>query len=243
LIDRLEPFAQGWTRTGTQSIQALIQQALDLLFDEESDYLLFVDPEDNKGFPPFLKTKADTFGYDVVAANLSLSSISKKFNGIDTLVQVRRVKRIFIDVSKNNEFGRRWIGQPTFFGFFNPFTNKTTRLQVAEVPIKSEPALEDGTPAKVIFPEDPGTSTDRYFIEFYWSPPKLTSEKITLAIPLKYEQALEDYVLGRINEFANGKTSDRSLKFINFWVPEFRQRVLTANAQLNNRETLPLHLP
>lgn len=239
LIDRIVPWAPGWSRTGTNSIQQLVSEARDELFEHDGPFMIYIDPSDNEGFPPYLQTVDGTYKYEVSAANLSVASLVKTFNGTDYNVTCRKVLRVFVDVSSTNEYGRRWVGEPMMYATHSPYTNKTTRLQIAQIPVDSYPALEDGTNAYITFKENPGTETAKYFVEFIWAPPPLVSESIPLCIPKEYEKAIEDYVIGKVKRRANGKMSEDEMRFYNFWLPRFRQKVLTSGAQTNNRQVIP----
>ena len=240
LIDRIVPYAKNWSRTGTNSIQQLVSEARDELFEYDAPYMNFIDPADNKGYPPYLLTTNEVYKYEISAANLSIASMVKTFNGTDYAVTCRRVERVFIDVTRDNVYDQSWVGRPALSHFFNPYTQQTTRLYVADIAVESYPALEDGTNAYIVFKENPGTTTTRYFVQFIWQPPPLVSEAIPLCIPKEYEKAIEDYVIGKIKRRANGKMSEDEQRFYTYWLPRFRQQVLTSGAQSNDRTTIPI---
>lgn len=236
LIDGIVPFANSWSRP---SILKLIGEARDELFEFDGPYNIFIDPSDNKGYPPYLQTVDGTYKYEITAANLSVASLVRNFNGTDYPITCRQVQRVFIDMTRNNEYGLTWVGEPAQYHNVNPYTNQTTRLTIASIGVDSYPALEDGTSAYITFKENPGTTTDKFFVEFLWSLPPLTSESIPLCIPKEYEKAIEDYVIGKIKRRSNGKVSEDETRFYTFWIPRFHQKVLTAGAQANNNNAQP----
>lgn len=240
LIDRIVPHANGWSRTGTNSIQQLVSEARNILFEYDGPFMNFVDPADNEGFPPYLTTSAGVYKYEITATNLSVASLVKSFNGTDYPVTCRQVQRVYVDATRSNIYGHSWVGKPALSFKLNPYTRQTTRLYIAEIAVDSFPALEDGTAAYIVFKNDPGATTEYYFVEFLWKPPPLVSESIPLCVPEEYENAIEDYVIGKIKRRSNGKMSEDEARFWNFWLPRFRQNVLTSGAQSHIDETLPL---
>jgi len=222
LIDRLQPFCQGWTRTGTRSLLTLAQEAQDVLLNHETNYTVYTGTG-NTGFPPYLKTTTGTTRYAVNNTNLS-ENITRTIGGTAYAIRCRRVLRIFVDVTSSNyDYLRRWIGEPYARGFFNPYSSNTSRLAVADVPARFSPALEN-TEATVEFQEDPGTTTDIYFCNFIWEAPRLTAETVPFAIPADFEAAIEDYIMGKVSELENGKISERTTRWLRYWQDEFKTR-------------------
>lgn len=222
LIDRVQPHASGWSRMGTRSLLTLAKQGQDLLFDYDSPYMHFIST-DNKGFPPYLKTAAGTYRYNIETANLSCT-LAKTIGGVSRAVRCREVVAIFVDTSENFDYMRTWIGEPYNWNFGNPYRYSNERTEFARLPAHKEPALED-TLAFVDFQEDPGTETELYFCDLLWEPPRLTAETIPLVIPELYEMALERYMIGRIQELSSGQPSNQMKEFIEYWVPKFRSEV------------------
>ncbi|MBU1778005.1 MAG: hypothetical protein KJ899_15375 [Gammaproteobacteria bacterium] len=227
LIDRISPWASGWARTGTRSILRLIQEGQDEAVDYDAPSFIWIGTE-NKGFPPYLTTVAGTYRYDVSAANLtSVSSITKTLGGSSVTVRARRVTKVFVDPNTDYDSLRTWVGYPYATGFNNPYRSSNDRVGVAEIPIRSYPALENDV-AVIEFLEDPGSTTDRYFCEFYYEPPALSSESIPLVIPARFEIALEDYAIGKIQQFENGSWNERLDRFYNgvsnnpSWIDQIR---------------------
>lgn len=235
LIDEILPYAPGFNRSGTRGLLTMIQRAQDLLFDYDGPYMRYFDMT-NQGWPPFLLTTAGTYRYEITGANLSCGALTKTIGGVARTVRARRVMKIFVE-STTIDYTRRWLGTPYLSSWVNPYTTSTNRLEVADVAVESEPALEN-TNAAVYFKEDPGTTTDVYFCEFVWEAPRLTSENIPFVVPLKYEEAIEDYVLGTIEKRQNGRSGERLQKFHEYWVPEFRQDITARGASTQRNQTV-----
>lgn len=242
LIDRLIPYAKDHARTGTNSVQDLISEALDEMFEYDAPFMKFIDPTDNEGYPPYLQTTAGQYKYEITADNLSVSAIEKEFGGTSYPVVCRQVNNILVDVTNLNEFDRSWGAVPYnyTYGSHGAYTQRTTRVEFAKISVDSFPDMGDGTNAYIVFKQDPGTTTDKFFVDFLWTHPPLLSESIPLCMPKTYEKAIEAYVLGKIKRRANGKMSEDENRFYTYWMPRFRQMVLSAGAQINNSNTIPV---
>jgi hypothetical protein len=233
LIDRIVPFAEGYSRTGTRSIIKLIEEGQDILFEAECPLTTFVGT-DNTGFPPYLETTDGTETYEIANANLS-ENLVRTIGGTSRAVNCRRGYRVFVDVT-NNDYTRKWLGLPGVNFYPNPYAINNTREYVANVPCEFTERLENDN-ATVRFPFNPGTNTTMYFIEMIWEPLRLTAETIPLCVPLRYEPALFYYVMGQIQLFANGKPNDYMAMFeaerVKF------QNDMTRGIQKDNWETTP----
>lgn len=234
LIDRILPHASGWNRIGTRSILDLIQRGQDELWDYDSPSMRFIST-DNKGFPPYLETTAGTYKYEITEANIS-ATLSMNIGGTNYAVRAKNVIQIFVDVS-STDYNKRWIGEPFVHYYPNPYSTDISRTVVATVAHTAFPALEN-TAAYVIFKEDPGTETEKYFVEFTYETPRLTAETIPLSVPLVYETALRDYAMGEIQMLSNGKINEYQTKFEQYWKPRFRTE-MAQYRQHNNHEVVP----
>lgn len=213
LIDRIEPWAKGWERSsGTKSILQLIQDAQDDLFDYDSPGMIFI-PSDNKGMEPYLKTTAGTYVYEVINANLS-ATLSKTLNGTAYDVRCRRVLGIFTEPTYPRPYGMTAPSYPYPYGL---------NISVADPEKVCEffPPTETDA-AKVVFKDDPGSTTTTYFIRFVFEPARLTAESIPLMVPTSMYQGIMEYCIGQIQFFANGKYNEMQKMWENKWKPRFR---------------------
>jgi len=236
IIDRVFPYASGFGRTGTRSILSLIERAQDRLFEYDGDFMRYIDPTDNKGFPPYLLTTAGTYKYNLIAANLSCGALVKNIGGTDYTVRARKPLKVFRDVSKSDYGINRWVGRPFVYAEQNPYSTSIERSLMAEVQTNKYPALE-GTAAYIEFLEDPGTTTTSYFCEFLFEAPRLDSESVPLSVPLAYEEALEDFVMGRIQWLTHGKPNEFMNRFEEYWLPKFRSECATSGRSMNALDT------
>lgn len=220
ILDRCLPDCPGWSRdTGVRNLLAIAQKAVDDLFDMDHEAMIYRGT-DNKGFPPYLLTTAGTYRYDVAAANLSCGAITRTISGSTYTFVVRKIRSVFVDISSGRaSIEQQWVGEPYHLSV-NPFSSVNNRIWVQEVKGNSQPAYEN-TPAYFEFLEDPTTTTDRYFIEFYVGPPRLLSQNIPLPIPVVFETAIEDYIIGYVQRRTSGRTNDNEQKFLEYWKPRF----------------------
>jgi len=212
LLDRLEARGgTGWDRsTGSQSLAKIVEIGQDQLIDDVYDKRVWIDPGNN-GYPPYLKTVAGTNTYDIIAANLNgVTSITKNIGGSEVEVVPEIVTKVFTDVSSSYAYSRAPIDLQAYD--VNPFSSDSSRQRILLIPVRVEGALEN-TPARVTFPFDPSTHDDYYYCEFLWQAPRLISEFIPLVVPLKFELALEEFVVGYCQEFEHGGLSDYIVTF------------------------------
>lgn len=249
LLDQIVPFTGNWSRsTGVNSLLALLQEGQDELMDCDASGLIWRGTE-NKGFPPYLTTASDTYRYEITAAVLTdVSSITKVINGSATVVKPREVLKVFVDTNSDFDYDRHFIGEPFLHSFNNPMRNSEDRVEIAEIPVDREPARENDN-AAIMFKENPGTSTELYFIEFTWEAPRLTSESIPLVVPSRFYPALRDYVIGMVSQLDNGRENDRLIRFYNGydrgtnWVPSWKEQFrmyYDTSAQSEVAQNVPL---
>lgn len=236
LIDQIVPdVPDGYSRsTGNLNILKLIQNAVDLLFATDSLYGCWYGT-DNEGWPPYLQTTAGTEKYEITADYLSCDSILMP-NNSSYEVRAAKVLKVFVDAT-NIDYAKRFVGTPYIYQFANPYTTKTTRIDVADIPVVKIPATETQN-AYIQFQEDPGTTTDKYFCLFLWEHPRLDSESIPFGFPKIYEEAIEEYVRGKIQTRENGTESALLKNFYQYWLPRFSQEMSLAAKQTPN-QTMP----
>jgi hypothetical protein len=222
IIDRILPHVpEGYSRnSGSLSILKEIERAQDRLFDYDAPCMHYIGT-DNQGFPPYLLTTAGTYRYDVNSTYLSCGALTKTIGGSAQTVRCKRVVKVFVD-SSNIDYNMAWIGKPYIYSAQNPYSTRLSRIEMADIKVRHFPALEN-TDAYVEFIEDPGTSTTKWFIDFVWAPPRLTSESIPLVVPVDYEEDILEYVIGTINKRITNKYNEFLVNFEQIVIPRFRQ--------------------
>jgi hypothetical protein len=235
LIDRIVPYAQGWDREGTRSIIKLIEQGQDELFAEADQNATHFIPSDNQGFPPYLKTVADTYRYNMTQANI-VSTLAMTVGGSARAIRIREIKKVFVDATVSG-YADKWIGEPFIWRFTNNYGVTDTRLKVAEIPCEKFPALESDT-AYLTFFDNPETANDKYFLDGLYEPARLTSESIPLFVPQRFEQALEEFVIGKVQFYANKSYNALQERFEKVWKPEFKKTMRQGGGGFNG-ETVP----
>lgn len=203
--------SSGWNRsTGTRSILSKVAEGQDALINTLGERRIWRG-SDNLGFPPYLKTVAGTYTYEIKGSNLSSGTITLLLGGTSYTVVADLVRRIY--------------------------TGDAEAQTECDIAVETMPALGSANPT-VIFPFDPGTEDTKYFVEFYWRAPRLVSESIPLVVPLEFERALEEYVVAYMQECENGAVSDFTNKFESFWKPEFARKFKSAGRLRNNKVIL-----
>jgi hypothetical protein len=225
IIDRVIPWCPGWSRSsGKKNLLKIGEQGLQELFAFDHDKMIWRGT-DNDGFPPYLITAAGQFDYDVDSSTLSCGALTRTISGTTHTFVARKVNRIFVDVTQmSTVYSRTYFGKP-YSVKLNPYTTQTTRLFVADELVDSDVGYENTAP-RVSFKQDPGTFTDRYFIEVFIGPPPLLSENIQMPIPVRFEKAIEEYVIGTVQSRESGRMHDYLQRFEQKWIPEFQGELI-----------------
>lgn len=229
LVTRLKLRAKGW---GDPALRELIQMAQDELFSDSATMMRFVGT--NKGFPPYLTTVDGTYKYEIKSANLS-EAVTVTIGGTAYNLVPHKVIKVFQDAS-GTFYGRTPVGVETPYRYGSPFYIGAERLSVFEVPVRSSIGTERQPPI-IDFFDNPGASTDKFFVEFTVLPPRITSNLIPLMVPVEYERALYDFAMGEIQQDENGKLNEYQQKFETYWKPRFLSD-MNNNAQGIVRDTV-----
>ena len=149
-----------------------------LILAQTTEQIRVVDS--TTGLPPFLATTAGTYQYDAPAG-------------------ARRILGLFV---------RDFLGAQN-----NSYTKNSDGYVYAgrmflEQRAKFTDALEGGTLATITFPDDPGTTTETYYLDYEGVPPEVVSESISLGIPAKHHLKMVDGVLARIRSEKFGSKSE-----------------------------------
>lgn len=207
LIDDIAEKAKGFSRT---RILRMINDGQNYLFSKPCRQTIYL--ESTTGFPPTLTTVAGTYKYSAPACSKTIGGTT-----YNTL-RMSKIVRVFVDISEISNYTIKYLGQPFQFQGTNPYTDTTDKLYFAEVPCESYDALENDN-AYLMFRSDPGASTGIYYVEGLIEPLQLTAETIPLTIPKRWEDALFDYVVGKIEDQNYGADS-RTARWHDFWAPK-----------------------
>ncbi len=220
IIDRVIPWCPGWERhSGKKNLLKVLEQGLDRLFSWDHECMIYRGT-DNQGFPPYLITTKNIYDYAITASNLSCGPIVRNVGGTEYPLIAKKVNKVFIDVSKSSYESSHWLGHP-YYSNLSPYGSDVTRQYFVDIKIASQPAYED-TPPTIKFLNDPGDTTDTFFIEFFIGPPRLTSESIQTPVPAEFEQDLENYIIGFVQWRENGRINDYMQYFENVTIPKFQ---------------------
>lgn len=219
-------YAPEWDREVIVDFVKRAQEELTLINSPEMIWYNGADPK----YPvPFLKTTAGQLEYEIKGDGTAAGStiydsdgnplaIDINREGTDYTVVPRRIKDIFVEYTTGYSwpsYGQgRWF---TFGWFYNPYAGVTRYRRWPTIVFDRKGT----TPARLIFEDDPGTTTDKYYVLFYHEPVELLSDTIPLTIDgSQWHQALIDGAVGFIEDIENGR-STRLEKFRNYWIKKF----------------------
>lgn len=240
IIDEALPWCPGWERqSGRKNLLRVLEHLLDEAFRYDHDCMVYRGT-DNEGFPPYLYTTAGTYDYTVTSENLSCGAITRNLGDTNFTLTARKVKKIFIDTTNMSPaYFDAWTGSP-YRTILNPYCyDNQTRIFVADIRLSSQPAFH-GTAPTVKFQSDPGTHTDKYFIEFFVGPPRMLSESIQAPIPVGFEGEFVDGIIGWVQKRESGRLNDNLKMFYDVTVDKFRAEFGTAASTEEN--TTPIRL-
>ncbi len=216
-----EEHLQGW---GTTRILRHLNWAQKKLFKNDCDQHIFYNGSD-EAFPwPFLSTTATQLKYNINdSALLNSDGDALPITLHGSSVTCRKISKIFVAVTTvgSGEYERKFYGEAfTPVGFNEYYSRKLSTVRFFEVPVTIRNQVDAETPY-LIFNEDPGTHTDRYYAEIYVNPIELTSVNISMSLDSdEWEDALIDGVVGRAEYSKNGR-SEKYEKFQRYWQKKY----------------------
>jgi hypothetical protein len=238
LVSQLkEDFAPGYART---KLLAYIERAQNEMFNNDCAQMVFMNKSD-PAFPiPILSTTATVLKYTPSASNLvdsNGSAISLTVGGY--AVSIRRIIRVFIEDSANlTTYDKKFIGSDFVWAGVNEnWSKRTSDSLYSEIPMQPFDKI-NSEDAHLVFVEDPGTHTDKYYLEAYYGPISLDSEDIPLSVDGdKWCEAFIKACRGYIEESRNGRSElldgpANTGSFRYYWIPKFRNSM---NAGIQRR--------
>lgn len=224
IIDSVLPWCPGWEiQTGRKNLLKAAQSGLDEYYAVDDEHLIYRGT-DNKGFPPYLLTTDETYRYNIEAANLSCGAITKTIGGSTVTMTAKKVVGVFVDVTtRRDDIFQTYIGRPYQYSL-NPYTTSSTRIFRQDIKVNSDPEFQSGAPY-VEFLNNPGTTTEKFFVEFVIGPPVLYSLSIKIPLPRRFEEGLASYIMGYVQKRESGKSNDMLVEFYDYWQPEFHREL------------------
>lgn len=232
-----EDHAPGYSRT---KLLSYIARAQNELFNKDCAQMLFMNGDDDSFPIPILKTTSGTLKYTPSASNLVDSdgdAIALTKNGYT--VSIRRIVRVFVNMSSySTAYDNVFVGrQFDWAGLNDNWSRRIYNIRYQEVPMQPFDKTNNED-AYLVFADDPGTTTDKYYIEFYYGPVSLDSEQIPLSVDGDtWVEAFIKAVRGYIEESRNGRSElldgPKNIgSFRNYWIPMFRN---SRNMGIQNR--------
>jgi len=194
IIDWVKQDAPGWNRTGVHGILPILNEAHNILAQNETEQMVAYDA--STGRFPLLTTTAGTYQYDMPS-------------------DIWRVNEVLVEASSYNEYDLNYslnVISGTNSKKFYQRKWYRGKEYIRITGIKTIDARR-GQNCKVIFDFDPGTGSLFYY-RGYLKPTQITSERIELIIPEKFHLShVVPAVIKLIEGFQN-HTWDKSLAFI-----------------------------
>jgi hypothetical protein len=193
-------------------------------------------------FPfPYLKTTAGTLKYDINSSNLvddNGTAVIPSIAGVP--VDIVKVTRVFIKAVNRHAiyYTRTFYGDEFVWLGKNPFVSgDLSKILFLEIPVRKFDQT-DAYDAYIVFNEDPGETTNAYYIECMMRPIELDEESKPLTVDgIDWNQALIDGVVGEY-EAAKFGSSHRLDKFEKYWVPQYQYKA-NMGATIDNPCTTP----
>lgn len=195
-----------------------------LLFNHNCFNTTFLATADTTTVVPYpvMQTTAGVRDYKVIDANLSQAMT---INGYSTLARV--VSLVFIRSTTQYGYGlneKYWqdeidVLMPNPWSAYNATRTRFRKWPAAYIPRRE---IE---PPRVVFFDDPGTTTDKYYLTIHLRPVPMTSESIPMSLDSDtYYDIVCDGIVGMWEEINNG-SSDKYQKFLTvgrrkFWSEE-----------------------
>lgn len=233
-----EDYAQDWSRP---KILDMLDRVQKKLFLNDCAQTIFMNPSDTMFPIPLLVTTAGTLSYPVTGAVLVSSTgaaVTLAKNGY--AIACRRVKRVFIALSNVSSFDSRHFYGDTFAwsGVNAEWTKSFRNVTFCEIPAILYDRTENES-ARIQFAEDPGSTNNKYYVEFYHTPAELTTESVPLSIDGDmWDEALIDGVVGLIEKSQYGK-SEKWDMFNMVWKRRFIGQ-MNANEDRRSPKQIPI---
>lgn len=234
-----DDYCQDFSRT---KILAYLDRAQRGLFNQDAAQMVWLNSSDDEFPLPILQTTEGTLSYEISAANLVDSdgdAVTLTIGGYTVVPRkLRPATGVFIQSAGVSNYSKSFSGERfDWAGVNSLWAKKLNKLRFYSVP-GIPYARTDIRGCTFQFAEDPGTTTDMYYVEFYVAPVSLTSESIPLSLEGdEWEEALIDGVVGYVEDVQNGR-SERLQRFMSYWRPRFRNAM---NAGMSQRK--PMQMP
>lgn len=221
-----EDILPGFSRT---KILKYLDWAQNEIFGECAQ-TIFLNKSDDTFPLPILSTTDGTLNYVPSASNLVDSdgnAVSLTWNGYT--VEITRIRRVFHQVTSKMvayDKNKVFTGKDFIWSMVNPYYSYYTKTY------QEEPGIPEGRSeaggANFTFLQNPGTHTDKFYIEMYFAPPELTAESINMSIDTdKFAQAFFTACQGYAERSRNGRSDlldgpARVGSFRKYWIPRMR---------------------
>lgn len=226
-----EDYAPGYSNL---KLLSYIERAQNEMFNNDCEQMLFTNVSDPIFPVPFLATTDGELNYTPSVSNLVDSS------GSPIALTVNGYKNSPDGITYSNRF----MGDNFSWCGVNDRWRNLNDVSYSEIPIVAYDK-SDIRDAGFTFVENPGDSTDRFYIEFYFGAVSLDSEQIPLSVDGdRWCEAFIMAVRGYIELSRNGRSElldgpANTGSFRRYWIPKFRSS-LNAAARAKKSNQFPV---
>ena len=227
-------------------ILSYLNRAQKELFNNDCAQMVFLNGADPKFPYPILVTTAGQLEYNIDGSTLVDSSgnpvslTKTDGSGNTRAITCRKINHIFIMQTglRLGAYKRMFYGEGfQLVGLTSFWNNRLQSVSFVEVPGFIDNRTEY-SPTQFTFAEDPLATTDKYYVEFYYGCPDLSSESVPLSVDGdKWGEALICGIQGYIEQWRNGNTN-RLTEFRTYWKLRFKDAMNSTMAQQS-----PLQMP
>lgn len=177
LVTRSMNVARGWNRDGAKGILPILDEINRYMMSKDAGVNVIINS--STGLPPYLATTSGTRQYTMVDSCRKVASVYQL-----------RAEEGYSDTGYDDA------------GLF-PYATWGGK-EYFEIPVTTRPKTRNSN-ALVIFRENPGTTTTRYFLKYYNEVREISSESVDIDVPEKFHDLVLDGVLARIRQVDYGE--------------------------------------
>lgn len=207
VVDEIKLKAPAWSRDGSTAILQVLDRCQKTLFSKPCNPTIYIDP--TTGQHPFLTTVDSQYAYELPDITMTLDDIPRP-------IRMAKAIELYTPNGELTEYTELMV-DPTrqASGIYSQVFSDRMVVRCTTL------GATEATNAKIIFPFNPGATTNRYMYKALIEPLRLTEDTIPLMVEEIWEPDLINGVLGWI-EYADYGRSDRWAVFSNescqrFW--------------------------
>lgn len=235
LVTALTDFAPDYPRL---KILSYVNRAVQEMFRHDCAQALWYNRTDPDHPYPYIDIVDGTLSYDIIEGNLLdnaghvIDMSLKDSNGNDVPVDCRKIKNVIVFMHHHLGYNPSFY-EPIDCSGYNLYYLRGRLHGLTPYRVLCHLTDRSGMhSAQVQFINQPRTEM-KYYVEFYYAAPVLTSEQSPCVIDLDvWEEAIICGVQGYLEQVRNG-VSAASNQFRQFWIPKFTNSMNSQAADLH----------